>query len=685
MGGLSSNASLAQYFWWAYSVAVHMRSLGFAASLAALCAALAGAQPLTRKEPAVYPGPDRASRVVARPAGIRLGLPKAQEFALGPLSESETARLAEPGTLVKIGIHRSVPSSALSRGGWVSTSEGGHLWRISLRSPGSAGMRVEFRNFSVGNGKVWLYDGAQVAGPYTGRGIFDNGQFWSATVLSESITIEYEPEAGRAATAAPPFEISTISHRAKASARRRRLLSDPQTTAAPDPADSCNLDPNCYPEWQPSMSMVTELLFENAGAEYFCTGSAVTTRDDSFIPYLLTAGHCINNEEAARSLETFWTYQTASCGGPPPASRQSSTQSSVGGHLLASGSLGAGDYSLVLLRDVPAGVTFSGWDMGNPGIGAPLTGIHHPMGSWKRIAFGERVADASAIVENVLAPGNLYLQVNVDKGVVQPGSSGSPLFSSPGVIVGTLTYGPESPGLTACEITPFVAGYGRFSNAYPYLRDYLENLPAAQVLPAQANLQFTVTNQQASGPQTVTLTTQSPGQITYKLRADAPWIQLSSITGTLSQHSPARVQISVDPTRFDQPDEYSSTVTILSGAAAPQFINVGVNVTTNQSNVQATINPSPVIQAGGLWNFTVQLVETAGAATTVTAVKVNGTDYSSYITSWFGTNHIGANAEIDAPLSATGLFPAGYQYFEIFGVDDVSGQTWYRTATVRFE
>ncbi|HEV3334038.1 MAG TPA: hypothetical protein VG096_23790 [Bryobacteraceae bacterium] len=662
-----------------------MRSLGFAISLTALCAGLVGAQTLTRKEPAVYQGTDRAARVVARPPGIRLSLPKANEFALAPLSESETARLAEPGTLVKVGIHRSLAATALTAGAWVTTSEGGRLWRMSLRSPGSAGMRVEFRNFSVGNGSVWLYDGAEVAGPYTGRGLFGNGQFWSATILSETVTVEYEPEAGRAAASAPPFEISTISHRANTSMPHRRAFSGAQATLTPDPAASCNLDPNCYPTWQPTMSMVSQLLFEENGSEYLCSGSAVGTRDDSFIPYLLTAGHCIHDEAAARSLETFWTYQTSSCGGAPPASRKSSTQSSVGGHLLTSGPLPAGDYSLVLLKDVPSGVTFAGWDMGDPGVGSFLTGIHHPEGSWKRISFGDRIGDATVSVEGALAPANLYLQVNMDKGVVEPGSSGSPLFSSPGVIVGTLTYGPTNPDLTACEITPFVAGYARFSNAYGYMHDYLENLPAALVLAAQSDLQFTVTNLQASSPQTVTLTTQSPGQVTFKLRADAPWIQLSAITGTTSQKSPAQIQISLDPTKFDQPDEFSSTVTILSGAASPQFINVAVNVTSNQSNVQPVISPNPVIQSGGLWNFTVRLPETGGSGTTVTAIKVNGTDYSSSIAGWFGSNHIDANGEIDAPLSATGRFPPGDQYFEFFGVDDNSGQTWYRTATVRFE
>ena len=632
----------------------------------------------------MYPGTDRAPRVVARPPGIRLSLPKAHEFALSPLSESERARLAEPGTLVKLGIHRPLDEKALSAGAWVTTPEG-TLWRMSLRSPGALGLRVEFRNFNVGNGKVWVYAGTEGEEAYTGRGLFGNGQFWTSTIFSESITIEYEPEAGHASGSALPFEIHTISHRTSSGSARRGRFFGSQAAAVPDPAASCNLDPNCYPEWQPAMSMVAELLFEDNGQEFGCSGSAVATRDNSFIPYLLTAGHCIHDEEAARSLETFWTYQTSACGAAPPVNRQGSTRSSVGGHLLASGSLPSGDYSLVRLKDVPAGVTFSGWDSGDPGIGASLVGIHHPEASWKRISFGDRIGDADAIVEGADAPANLYYQINMDQGVVEPGSSGSPLFSSPGVIVGTLTYGPEAPGLSVCQITPFVAGYARFSNAYLYLRDYLENLPASVVLPQQAELQFVVSNQQASGPQTVTLTTKSPGQITFKLRADAPWIQLSTLTGTVSAKAPAQVQISVDPTKFSQPDEYSSTVTILSGAAAPQFINVNVNVSVGQSNIQPAISPNPAIQSNGLWNFTVTLAETGGTGTTLTGLKVNGTDYTSSIMSWFGTNYIPASGQISAPLSATGQFPPGDQYFEFFGTDDGSGQTWYRTATVSFQ
>ena len=654
-----------------------MRQLVYTAWAVGVCASIAGAQPVARKEPVHYAGGERATRIQARPPGIRLALGRPREFAFGPLSAAERARLAERGPRLAIGVNRTLPAEAIAAGAWETVAGGQRVWRMAIRSPGSEGIRVEYRNFSAGAGKVWLHDGAHVAGPYTGRGIFDNGRFWSATVFSESAIVEYEPAPDAPEEAGPPFEIRAISHQATAAAR----ASGAPDSGGQDGADYCHLDPNCYPDWQPAMSAVGEMVFEEGGMRYLCSGSLVATRDNSFKPYLLTAGHCIHSEEAARSLEVYWKYQTPSCGAAPPASRDASGQATLGAHLLASGPLEEGDYSLVLLKDVPNDVTFSGWDAGDPSPATPLVGVHHPTGSWKRISFGERTDDMTAAVGDSVAPGDRYFEVLWDKGRIQPGSSGSPLFSSPGVVVGTLTYGPESSYLSACQIDPFVAGYGRFSNTYPYVKDYLENLPAAEVLPDKTDVSFTVANHAAPAGQPVRLATQSAGQVAFKLRADAPWISLSAVAGSLTSGKPAQISLAVDPAQLAQPGVYSGTVTILSGAAPPQFINVTATARVDQSSVGASISPNPVFQSDGQWSFKIRLAETAGAATRVTALRLNGADYSAYIANWFGTARIAANAAMEAPLHASGL-PPGDQYFEFEGVDDASGQTWYRVATV---
>jgi hypothetical protein len=619
-----------------------------------------------------------------------------REFALPSLSESERALLAGPGTRLRTGIHRQVSSDLWRAGAWQTAPDGTPVWRVALRSPGAVAIRMEFRNFQVGAGRVWLHNGAQFAGPYSEGGPYGDGHFWSAAVASMaasgSVILEYEPAAGSDPPSGdPPFGIANIAHRARGISQSTAPQSTTPQSAAAQPADAgtsdgadyCQLDPNCYASWQPAMAMVGEMEFEDGGSEYLCSGSLVATRDNSMKPYLLTAGHCINSEAAARTVEVFWTYQTSSCGATPPASNASSTKSTLGADLIDSGTIEQGDYSLLLLKDIPTGVVFSGWDPSDPPMQAALVGIHHPAGSWKRISFGERTGDATVEIGSDTAPGNLYLEIQWDQGRVQPGSSGSPLFSSPGVIVGTLTYGPEDPPLTACEISPSVAGYGRFSNTYQNLQSYFEDWPAATVTPAPASLNFHILNNAAPAAQTVQLTSQTTGQVAFRIRSDAPWIGVSATSGQISAASPAAVKISVDPSQVPQPGQYAGTVTLLAGTAAPQFINVTATVTAPESNVSATVTPAVVTQVNGAWNFQMQLAETAGVATQLTALKINGTDYSGNIGAWFGTTQIAAHGSIQASLAASGV-AAGPQYFEFWGIDGASGQTWYRVASTTF-
>ena len=131
---------------------------------AGLCAFSAGAQPVLRKEPAVYTG-GRTSRVEVRPPGIRLGLRKPREVTLAPLSEAEVATLSGPDTRLKAGIQRKLAPHSLNAGSWEVMPGGARVWRMALRSPGSHGLRVEFDHFDAGDGRVWLHDGDNVAGP----------------------------------------------------------------------------------------------------------------------------------------------------------------------------------------------------------------------------------------------------------------------------------------------------------------------------------------------------------------------------------------------------------------------------------------------------------------------------------------------------------------------------------------
>jgi hypothetical protein len=663
--------------------------------LLVFCCAAAFAQP--RKEPFLETSV-RPSTVRPLPPGLRgQAITAPREYRLQPLTRAEQALLNERSLLPRTGIHRRLPAEAVARGSWDTTADGGSVWRLVVRSPGSTGTRIQFRDFAVGSGQVWLHDGVHAFGPYTSEGIFGNGEFWSDTVFSEAAVIEYQPQ--DPSSRAVPFRIAKIVHQTpvhQAAVRQAppEVGGDPvlfATSQSPkDTADICHMDPNCYPDWQSSMKSVAQIIFEEGEFEALCSGALVATRNNNLKPYFMTAGHCVSTEEAARSVEAYWTYQTAQCGGPLP-DRASSTKSSPGAHLLTSGALNSGDFSLLLLKDVPAGVAYAGWDPSEPPLAAPLVGIHHPHGSYKRISFGHRVGDTYAVIDNLQSPPQDYYQVQWDKGRTEPGSSGSPLFSGPGVVVGALTYGPASPNLTACEISPSVDGYGRFSVAYPSMRDYLEDLPASTVSPQPASVQVKGLNGQipAGALQTINLTTLSPNPVVFKARADAPWIRLSAASGNVSAGAPAKLDVGIDPQYLAKTGTYTSTVTITSGAADPQFLNVKVEMTVQRSVVAVSFTPStvfaqPAAEDGARWNFQVKLEEKAGVGTTITGLRINGTDYSSSIEAFFGGTHLDGNSSLTASLRGSGVFAAGDQYFEVTGTDDGSGQSWYQSATVRF-
>ena len=122
-----------------------------------------------------------------------------------------------------IGVHRRLPAGAVTRsfsggavkttaeGAWQSTAVG-RLWRLKMTSPSARAMRIHFRDFAIGAGSLWLHSASgQVVGPYTGSGLYGDGDFWSGILFGDSLTIEYLPD-GASAKEAAPFQIVEISH-----------------------------------------------------------------------------------------------------------------------------------------------------------------------------------------------------------------------------------------------------------------------------------------------------------------------------------------------------------------------------------------------------------------------------------------------------------------------------------------
>ena len=214
-------------------------------------------------------------------------------------------------------------------------------------------------------------------------------------------------------------------------------------------AEDCHLDVTCYPEWSTSATSVATIVFETSGGTSSrCSGTLLTNRRQDFTPYFLTAAHCVDTEEEARSTTAFWFYQTQTCNGElpdfqsVPYTEGASLLSTLGGGPVDGRRNPDGDMTLLRLEgDLPDGVWFQGWDADPQPIGAQVTGIHHPgsddWGFFKRISFGQIIPDpSSGTFED-----DVYAVVSYAQGYTEGGSSGSALFNNPGTVVGALSFG----------------------------------------------------------------------------------------------------------------------------------------------------------------------------------------------------------------------------------------------------
>lgn len=474
-----------------------------------LLAVLAIAQEQQPVGPAVYrKAPQRTAEPADPPSRRRLLRSAPASMSLRSLESHELSDLkAIPGSR-NLGVHRSLAETGIRYSGramridgaWSAAADGTRVWRLTVQSEGAEGVRIHFTGFSIGKGRVWVHGGdasTPAKPPFTGRGPWGDGDFWTHVVFSNTVHVEYEPAEGTDDGEEVPFEIREISHlwssaqepvsqgleKRSASAEASPLMLDnlrgvlgiekvESEPTAPQAAAACQLDVSCYPDWSDTSRSVALIIFESDGGTFSCSGTLLNTRNNSFTPYFLTAAHCVENATSARTVEAFWFYGTSSCNGVAP-SRQQATSVLGARQARRFGDFNdpRGDFNLLVLEDVPDGVVFAGWDPDPVAFGTRVAGIHHPEGDYKRISFGEAVPDT------VYGVSSAYLIVREDDGRTESGSSGSGLFTAPNVLTGALSFGPSLPrGTTVCDINPSYVGYGRFSALYPEISDYLEDV-----------------------------------------------------------------------------------------------------------------------------------------------------------------------------------------------------------------
>jgi hypothetical protein len=362
---------------------------------------------------------------------------------------------------------------------WSRLPDGTYVLKIELESRNAGGLRVKFAGELPPGVVVRGYDLlGNVTEPFepshhcreehtAAQGI--EKTWWAPTIWGEVAGLEFHtPAMGR-----PPGRTPRI-------VKVAYLYNDQAGMGADGVSGmelSCHLDVTCFPDFANEASAVARMQWpaEETGRIKLCSGALLTRLPADYAPVFMTAAHCIHRQQDADALELFWFFQRASCnvGAVPDLNSVPRTHGAVILKLHINA-----DWSLLGLHEPPAANYYLGWDAGNTASwasDAAATSISHPRGTHKRIAFGRKGGDSSRPFD--LGTGVIPIihvwDINLDagNGVVEPGSSGSPILDEQRRVRGTLTGTYSVPG---CP--PITYHWGRLEYAWSSVKYYLENM-----------------------------------------------------------------------------------------------------------------------------------------------------------------------------------------------------------------
>ncbi|MBL8000725.1 MAG: T9SS type A sorting domain-containing protein [Flavobacteriales bacterium] len=384
------------------------------------------------------------------PYSLRNGLPLEQVPTVqAPAFDTEAIaaednRREQEGRLPLYGRVLDLDVDPWNSGEWMELPNGDRIWRVKLISPGALATELFFKDCFIPSGAVmfvWNLDHSEVIGGFTSANNKASGVFGTAQLTGEGCFVEYFEPLAVAGTGS--FRITGIGH-------AYRFVGE-------EKAGDCQVDVNCAPEGNGQTKQrdgVVRISVKVNGQLGWCTGSLINNLAFDCKPYFLTADHCQRDGSILASTSDladwrfYFKYQRSGCG----TGNASAASSVIGCQRRAdSNDLGGtygSDFCLVEGDDaIPTNYNpyWFGWDANefNPGSGAKC--IHHPAGDEKKISTVNTV-QSSTFWNGVNNPYATHYRVTWSAttnghGVTEGGSSGSPLYNSSGLIVGTLTGG----------------------------------------------------------------------------------------------------------------------------------------------------------------------------------------------------------------------------------------------------
>ncbi len=350
------------------------------------------------------------------------------------------------GVPYRIGAARDLPDNIADLAESSVVSDYGLIRRWSIHSPDAVKLQIHLQNIELpDNSALYVYaEGETEADRYTQQDVYYDGDLWTHGAPGNTIVLEWHWDEAPDRHVETPFDIYQISH----------IYRDLYSIFTRE--GGCHNDATCDLDYRPQRDATAHIVF-NDGHTYVCSGVMLNNTAHDFIPYFLTANHCIGTQAVANTIQVYFFFHTQTCNGPrPPRGPRTVTGSTL---LATRGAFGGSgtDYTLLRLNNADySNIYFAGWDRNSLSNGTAVTGIHHPDGAYKRISYGT--------MNSTWYSGQWGVRWDrtSNPGVTEPGSSGSALFrDSNKYVVGQLWAGSSS-----CQNQNGRDYYGRFGNSF---------------------------------------------------------------------------------------------------------------------------------------------------------------------------------------------------------------------------
>ena len=370
--------------------------------------------------------------------------------------------------------------------------QGRSVYHLELTAPDAQGLSLSFDKLALQPGdRLYLFDPArkQVLGAFTSESNPDGGVFGTNPIAGNSLVIQYEP-----AGALADIRLKQLGYFFES-------VAAPQNISGEGASGVCNVNVNCSEgaDMQDVKNGIAQIIVVLDGNIGFCSGTLVNNSNEDWRPLIMTAYHCtfakspltgkvINaTEEDFRQWVFNFHFERPECANNQWVGEQAYSIS--GAKRLAAVPMDHGSDALLVetLNPIPDyyGVYYNGWDRSGT-LEPKAKGLHHPSGDVMKIStITEPLINGTWMTKDNVGAKDAHFAVRYAKTenghcVTEGGSSGSGLFNSKGLLIGTLSGGAAEcdKGINALNM------YGKLSEHWARsTQDNSQQLqPLAQVL-----------------------------------------------------------------------------------------------------------------------------------------------------------------------------------------------------------